>query len=336
MYSQRLNEMYSNMNHPNINNQIGMYNQFSQMTQHQPQSYYQSQFVVPTAYPTNNFTQDTNSQLDENNPNSFSQMVKNNLETILKKVPENVSTKLVEKMNGKLQKSNEEILSFKKKLKESNNRVEKELGKIPNCLQLIERELDEINSKLIEFKELISKNRESLDNQLKRNQNEFLDQISKNRDYEKKLLEYVDQIEIMKLDISQSINYSQSELNKILKLKDDSLEEIKIVLHDKFNELSKEISEINSAKFSNSDLKSTNEIKVDSSVKKINELKKFINKFQKNNRIKEINKENFSLLANKENNRNSNNINISGEDKLELNFSYHRKVKNSDFSFYQI
>jgi hypothetical protein len=341
MYSQRMNEIYTNLNHVNLNSQMGMYNQLSQMnqvnpmSQYQPPSYFHSQYGVPSVYPTNNCTQENFSQFEENNHNSFSQMVKNNLETGLKKIPENFSNCLMEKMNVKLEKSNDEILSFKMKLKESNNRVEKQLGKVPDCLEIVERELDQINSNLIEFKEFIAKNQNYMDSALKKNQNDFLDQIAKNRENEKKLSEYIDQIEIMKLKISQSINYAQSELKKTLKLKDESFEEIKNLLIYKFQELSKEISGASVSKLPNLNLETSNKIIVDSSVKKIKELKTFINKFQKNNKIKEIKKESFSLLANKENNRNTNNIK-SDINRLDLNFPLHRKGKFADFSFYEI
>jgi len=63
-------------------------------------------------------------------------------------------------------------------------------------------------------------------------------------------------------------------------------------------------------------------------VKKINELKTFINQIQKNDKIKEIKKESFCLLAHKENNKN-----VFSE---KIIMKIHKKGSFKDFSFFEI
>ena len=257
MYSQtqRLNQLYpniSNMNGPTMNTQFTQHNQ---MNQYQPITFYpqQSQYLVPTGYlpnVSNNCTQEiypskqTMSQYEDNKSLSFSEMIKNNLEFGLKKIPENISNCLNDKIDTKFQKSNEEISGFRKKLNDSNIRIEKKLENLPNCFQIVEDELNEINSKLMKLKELIENNKNQIDLKIKNKQNEFLDQIAFLRENEKKLFEYIDQIDIFKLNISESILYAENELNKNLKITDGSMNEIKFLISEKFKELDKELSGI--------------------------------------------------------------------------------------------
>jgi hypothetical protein len=99
--------------HMNNNHMISYnYSQMNPMSQYPPQNFYQqpTQYFIPSNFPqdiSNNCTQENLSQIEENNQNSFSQIVKNNLENGLKKIPENFSNLLTEKINEKFQKSNQ-------------------------------------------------------------------------------------------------------------------------------------------------------------------------------------------------------------------------------------
>lgn len=344
MHSQvnRMNPMYNNMNHVNMNNQMNMYNysQMNPISQYPPQNLYPqpTQYLMHNNFPqniSNNCTQENFSQNEENNINSFTQIVKNNIENGLKKMPENFSDRLIEKINGKFQKSNDDIFNFKKKLNESNNRIEKLIRKLPDCLQIVENELNEINIKLNKFKQLIENNKNLIEEEIKKKQECYLNQIGIERENEKKLYDYIDQIEILKFNITESIHYVQTEIKKNLNLKDQSFEEIRKLLTDKLKELNNEVLKIDIDKFPNKNATAWNEINVDSSVKKINELKTFINKIQNGKKIKEIKKESFSLLSdrNKENNINITNTIINNQfDNLDL----YRKAKIKDISFYDL
>ena len=341
MYSQtqRLNPMYSNIsniNGPTMNNQ---FIQHSQMNQYQPITFYpqQSQYLVHSGYlpnMSNNCTQEnfsalqTISQLEDNKSLSFSEMVKNNLECGLKKIPENISNCLMEKIHTKLQRSNHEISTFRKKLNDSNYGIEKKLLNLPNCLEIVEAELNEINSKLMKLKELIENNKNQIDLKIKKKQNEFLDRIAFERENEKRLLEYIDQIETLKLNVSESIIYAENEMNNNMKMSDSSMNEIKFLLCEKFKDLEKELCGIKRSKTKIFNLNLSNEVNIDSSVKKINELKTFINQIQKNDKIKEIKKESFCLLAHKENNKN-----VFSE---KIIMKIHKKGSFKDFSFFEI
>jgi hypothetical protein len=336
--------MYSTMNPLHMNNQNNSFN-YSQMNQMNPMSQYPSQaffpqpsqYVIPSAsFPqniSNNCTQENFSQMDENFPNSFSQMIKNNLENAFKKIPENCYHHLMEKVNGKFKKLNEEIVNFKKNLNESNNRIEKKLGKLPNCLEIVEDELNEINSKLNKFKELVNKNQNHIEIEIQKIQNSNLDRIAFERENEKKLIDSIDQIEILKINISNSIRYAQTEIKKNLDLNNEAFLEIKNLIYEKLKELKKEVSGIQVGKFPTINIKTSNEFNMHSSVKKIQEIKTILGKIQNNQKIKEMKKESFSLLYDKENNIKNTNIKFNFQS---LEFDFHKKRKFKDFSFYEL
>ena len=155
-----------------------------------------------------------------------------------------------------------------------------------------------------------------------------MDHIAFLRENEKKLFEFIDQIDILKLNISDSILYAENELNKNLKMTDESMNEIKFLITEKFKELNKELSGIQINKSKNFNFTLSSEVNIDSSVKKINQLKTFINQIHKNDRIKQITKESFGLLAHKENKK------ILFLEKPSIKI--HTKGSFRDFSFFEI
>jgi hypothetical protein len=315
--SNRINPPYSNTFHQNGMNQM----QMGPMYPHFFNNNFNNMGYLPSQ--TNQLTTEDNSQ------NNFPQVIKQTIETNFKKLPINFSQSLMNKLEKKFESSFEQMVDFKSAISHSEEMLAERLDLVPKFVEKLEIELKTINTKVQNAKETLAENNNIMELKFRQQKMEVFDVIELEREKEKIVSQYMDDVELLKLSVNENLKLINQAINVSLNNQDQALNEIKKKIINKFSEISKNIKDI---KLDANSIE-TSKINADQSVKKIKEVKGYVDNIINKKIFRQIKKENSIILNQKSACPRINTDTVIEEPKQIFCF---KKQKFEDISFFDI
>jgi hypothetical protein len=229
---------------------------------------------------------------------NFSQVIKNNFEQSFQKLPEKISYSLMNKLKNNFSFNEKRLLSAKKSAENSVLTLEKNLEDIKNKIEIMKNKLQTLEKKINEITSDYEHFEQNFDKWSEIEKSANLKFLEINDKYDDHMVSFIVQIETILILLEKNNSPENNELKNNLKILNDSIFDFKSNLDLKILEINNEI-KTNNQNEKNSKIFQLITNQISEVKKKLQCVSDKIIKKKYNKYLKEISKENFNFLNNR-------------------------------------